>query len=125
MNTLNDYVDTARTELFNSTGAFFAFSQDQLEENRQEGVVYCSLGAGLIAPKSNAKALIDGLEEIHRQGIEQDLADNGKQAIINRELANHECYYTDDVTDCVEALSGYGITIEEIHKVFHGGSLSS
>ncbi len=118
MKSLTNYTEKAQTELFNSTGAFFAFSEEQLNKNRKEGVVYCSLGAGLIAPKNNAKALIGGLEEIQRQGIEQDLAENGKRAIIERELANYECYYTGDPTDCIEALSDYDISADEIRAVF-------
>ncbi len=125
MKTLNNYIDQSRTELLDAMGAFFAFSSEQFDQNKQEGVVYCNLGAGLIAPKETAKALIDGLEDVTRSGIKQDLADNGKQAIIQRELDNHECFYTGDITDCVDALSGYEITQEDIRKVFHGGSLSS
>lgn len=111
---LSNYTQEKQTALFESTGAFFAFSNEQLAEKKKEGVTYVSLGAGLIAPKSNAKALIEGLEKITSEGIKQDLEENGKEKIIDRELANYECYYTDDPSDCIEALEPYGITREEV-----------
>ena len=58
--------------------------------------------------------------EIHEKGIQQDLVDNGKENIIKRELANHECEYTGCIDDVVEKLEDYRISREEIQKVFKG-----
>lgn len=115
---LNRYTQEKQTALFESTGAFFAFSNDQLAGQKKDGITYVSLGSGLIVPKDNAKTLIDGLEKITAEGIKQDLAENGKEAIIRRELFNNECFYTGDISDCVAALSDYGISPSEIAEAY-------
>jgi len=114
MKYLSDYNDEAMTKLFDETGTFFAFNEKHLNEHRQEGVEYVSLGGGMICPKDNAKALIEQLDNIIDAGMKADLAENGKKGVIHRELANHEYSYTYDITDTARALKGYGITEEEI-----------
>ena len=42
------------------------------------------------------------------------MKENGKKAIIQRELGNHEYCVTYDITDTVEKLADYPITEEEI-----------
>lgn len=118
MKSLSSYTNDALTQLFNESGAFFAFNQQQFEQNEQEGVVYCSLGAGLISPKESASSVVKGIANISKKGIERDLAENGRRAIIKRELMNYECFYVGDVTDCVEALEDYGIEKDEILSVY-------
>jgi hypothetical protein len=81
-------------------------------------VEYVCVSSGLIVPKENAKALLTGLNDISAKGIAQDLAENGREAIIRRELSNHECYYVGSVTECVQALELYGITHDEIYAVY-------
>ncbi|AZS26288.1 hypothetical protein DYL72_15375 [Vibrio anguillarum] len=119
MKTLNSYAQEKQTALFNSMGAFFAFSNEQLNEKRKEGVEYVNLGNGLIAPKENAQALYDGLCNIHKESVAEDLKENGKKAIIRRELFNYECFLVGNITDCVEALQDYGITKEEIQEHYN------
>ena len=70
-------------------------------------------------PKENAEALISGLSEITTKGIAQDLAENGREAIIRRELSNNECHYIGSIEDCVYGLKPYGITREAIQDVYH------
>lgn len=118
MKMLSNYTQEAQSTLFDSLGAFFAFSDAQFNQSRKDGVNYCSLGNGLIVPKENAKALVNGLESISKKGIESDLAENGRKAIIRRELFNYECFYTNDISDCVDALSDYGIEREEIRAEY-------
>jgi hypothetical protein len=118
MKSLENYLEPRRTELLKECGAFFAFSQKQFARQKQDGVTYCSLGAGLISPKGSAKKLMNGLQRIWEEGIAQDLAENSKEAIILRELNNYECFYTGDITDCAEALKDYGIKTEEIMEAF-------
>jgi len=111
---LSHYVEQKQTDLFDRTGAFFAFSTKQFDEKKQPGVVYSSLGVGLIAPKANASELLAGLKTIHAEGVAADIEENGKPAIIQRELANHEAQITGDVSSTVDALEGYDITVEEV-----------
>jgi len=118
MKALNNYTQEAQTNLFDSLGAFFAFSKDQFTRSMKDGVDYCTVGNGLVVPKENAKELVDGLESISKKGIEMDLAENGRKAIIRRELFNYECFYINDITDCVEALACYGIGSDEIRAEY-------
>lgn len=119
MKYLNDYMQVKQTELFNQTGAFFAFNHKQFIEAREEGVKYIDLGHGMICPKKNVDILTSGLEEIYNNSIKQDLEENGNIKIIKRELSNHECYYTYDITDVIDKLKDYQITPDEIRKIFN------
>jgi hypothetical protein len=118
MKYLQDYQEEAQTALFKKTGAFFAFSNKQFDEEKKEGVKYVHLGAGLICPKVNAKELNEKLDAIYKDAIKKDIAENGIEAIIKRELYNHECFYTGDITDCVSKLQDYPTTKEEIWNVY-------
>lgn len=119
MKYLSHYVEAAQTKLFNETGTFFAFSDKKYDDQAKAGIEYVSLGAGIICPTENVKALVDGLETINAQGIAQDLAENGKDGVIERELHNHEAFYVGSIRDTLGALEGYGITREEIVRVYN------
>jgi len=118
MKYLSDYMEAAQTQLFKETGAFFAFSNKQFLEGKAEGKNYVNLGAGMFCIKGNEIKLSEGLESIYKAAIKQDLEENGKLAIIKRELANHEVCITWDITDTAAALEGYGFTNDEIYQVF-------
>lgn len=118
MKYLSDYTEEAQTKLFEKCGSFFAFSLKQLNEAKKDGVKYVNMGAGLICPKEQVQAMDEGLENIQKAGIEQDIKENGIENIIKRELGNHECYYTGNISDCVDELDQYGVTEKEILKVF-------
>lgn len=124
MKYLSDYSQQMQTELFNSTGAFFAFSSDQFNEEKKEGITYVNLGCGMLCPKSNVDKLIKGLEEINVKARKQDLKENGAKAIIEREYFNYECQLTMNTKEAFNALSGYiklfpnEFTKELINKTF-------
>ena len=120
MKYLADYTKEPLSLAFKKYGAFFAFSKTQFEEEKVEGVNYVSNGTGMIVPKNNYKALMEEMDEIHRNGIKQDIEENGIEKIIKRELANYECDYTGEIEDAVEALEDYGITYEQVLNVFRG-----
>lgn len=119
MKTLSDYTNDAMTALFKETGSFFAFGDRQFNEKKQEGVDYCSVGGGLICPKENVKELLLELKRIHEEGIALDIAENGITAIIERELYNHEAFYTWEIDQTVDALEDYPITREQVQEVFN------
>jgi hypothetical protein len=105
---LSGYIQNEQTALFESTGAFFAFSADQLEKGRAIGPVrYASLGSGMICPTINCKTLLDGLDSIYQKGIASDIAENDIKAIIHRELANHECQIVGSIDAAVDMLADY------------------
>lgn len=118
MKYLSDYVRDDQTKLFDSLAVIFAFNQLQLDKSKKEGVEYISLGGGLVLPKQNKDIFIQQMEFISKNGIKQDIAENGIQNIILRELANYECAYSYDTSIVEAALSGYGITKEQIIEVF-------
>jgi len=120
MKYLSDYTQEHLTKAFEKHGAFFAFSKSQFDEKKVEGVKYVSDGTGMIAPKENYKELYEEIEEIHRNGIKQDIEENGIESIIKRELSNYECYYTGEIEDAVDALEDYGITYEQVKNVYKG-----
>ncbi|TFH89445.1 DUF7659 family protein [Vibrio ouci] len=119
MKYLSDYTEQAQTDLFDELGAFFAFTDKQFNEAKKEGVNYVLLGMGLIVPSQHAKDFVERLAVIQEQGIAQDIAENGKEAIIRRELFNHECFYINDICDCVGALKEYGYSYDDIYQVFN------
>ena len=114
MKHLSDYTEPMVTKLFEETGAFFAFNKEQFEILRKEGVSYVWLGAGLICPDSAVERVVEGLDDIGSTCRALDLEENGKKAIIHRELANYEYIETSDISDTLSALKPYGITAEEI-----------
>ncbi|MCR9649553.1 hypothetical protein NB559_06720 [Vibrio parahaemolyticus] len=118
MKYLSYYIQQPQTALFDELGAFFAFSNKQFDQANKKGIEYVSLGMGMIVPKNNAKQLVERLEVIQKEGIKQDIAENGKEAIIRRELFNHECFYTGDICDCVEKLEEYGYSYDDIYQVY-------
>lgn len=118
MKTLSDYTRDHISEALENNGAFFAFSNDQLNEKKKTGVKYANMGAGLVCPIDNCRSLKTALDNAISNGIKQDIKENGMDAIIKRELVNYECYYTGDIEDAVVTLSAYGITSEQIASVY-------
>ena len=114
MKYLQDYQEQAQTALFKKTGAFFAFSNSQFDKQKKDKTKYISMGTGLICPKDNVKELIEKLDSIYKGSIKKDIKENSIEGIIKRELYNHECFYTGDITDCISKLKDYPITEEEI-----------
>ena len=123
MKHLSDYIKDDQTKLFKSTGAFFAFSREQFEEQRIEETSYFHYsGLGMFCPKETADELLAGLDSINRRGIARDIAENGIKAIIHRTLANYETQFDGPASDCSEAiaaLSDYpGITPEKVRAEY-------
>jgi hypothetical protein len=96
------------TELFNECGVFFAFSNEQFQENKtplKEGEKYVSMGAGGYLPKGNVQTYLDGHKAITKwEKAEIKAAKEGKEQHILYELQNHECFYTGDIEDAMPVL---------------------
>jgi hypothetical protein len=119
MKTLSTYTEEKINHLFAKYNGFFAFSQKQFEEAKKENINYVSRGGGLYHEAGKSKEFDADYELMVKEAIEQDLKENGKEAIIERELMNYECYYTYDISDAVAKLSGYGITHDDIKAEFN------
>lgn len=119
MKYLSHYTEQAQSKAFEKAWAFFCFGQAQFDEKKVEGIKYVDLWAWLICPKENVITLVDELKQATQNGIKQDIAENGLNAIIRRELNNYECYYTCDPTEAINALVGsYPVTADDVIKVF-------
>jgi hypothetical protein len=93
------------SELFNKVGLFWAFSNEQFNTSKtplKEGEKYVSIGAGGYLPKGNVDELLKGLEEIKKWYNGEIKKNKAEEAEIIYELHNHECFYTNDITDVVE-----------------------
>ena len=120
MKYLSDYTQEATTKALNAHGAFWAFSQSQFNEQKKEGVKYVTMGSGLVCKSGHSQALADDLDAVRAAGIAQDIAENGLDGIIKRELYNHECFYTGDWQECAVqgAFSGYDIPDADVLRVY-------
>lgn len=120
---LSDYMKDAQSDLFQRCGVFWAFDQDQFDEwcktvwaDSNDKLV--SIGDGWYCLKKNIDALKIGLEQIRQNAIKEDLAENGIERIIWRELANHEAQVSFDLSDVVMQLEHYWITSDQIQAEF-------
>jgi hypothetical protein len=91
--------EEANSQLFKECGLFFAFSNEQFEENKtplKEGEKYVHVMAGGYLPKGNVDTLLKGMEANRKAYQKQVKALNLRLKEIAYELGNHECYYTGD-----------------------------
>lgn len=123
MKYLTDYTEKEQTKLFKKYNVFFAFSAEQFNEQAKEGLKYISRGAGMYQGYKDKKELKEFDKEYNKiieNAIKQDLKENGKEKIIERELNNHECYYTGEIDqNVIDSLSDYNISKKEIIDQFN------
>ena len=108
------------TEILNSHGVFFAFSDKQFHENKTplaDGEKYVSIGAGGYMPKSKAKAFGEALTAHNKWKRKAVRAKVDIQSVIEYELANYETGYTGDPSDAIQALADIGITEKEVRAI--------
>ena len=107
---------------FSQYGAFFAFSDSQLNEGiKKHGGKkddYVSLSGGLCAKKTNAKGLWKKFAEFNKLERLERVKHDGLNSIIKYELSNYESYYTGDITEALNVLKEYGATQEQVQKIF-------
>ena len=72
----------------------------------------------MLTDKRYVKKLTKGLEKIYKDSIQEDIKENGIDAIIKRELANHEAWYTMDIQDTCDKLKDYPISKKQIKEIF-------
>jgi len=123
MKYLSEIMENRQSELWEKKKVFFAFNKEQFKEGMKKHYLtsndkIVNMGAGMFCPKKNAKEVSEQLDKIYKESIVEDMK-QGKDKVILRELSNHECFWTGDITDCIEKLSDYPITKEEIIEVFH------
>ena len=121
MKYLQDYINEAQTKLFDKYGVFFAFGEEQWDDQVNPELTkadYFHITAGMYCPKENTNDFLTDHAKVVAQGRHNDIAENGLNAIVRRELNNYECYYTGDIEDAVEALKGYPVNKEDVLKIY-------
>jgi nucleoid-associated protein YejK len=101
------------SDVFDKHDAFFAFSKEQLEKGKKEGVKYYFLDGGMFLPQDNYEQF-----NIDYKAIDENFTKTAKELftsleIIRYELANHEYCITYDLTDTKEVLEDYLFSDEE------------
>ena len=116
--------DNRMTKCFDKYGVFFAFGNEQLAKgvaklNLKEGEKVVSLGHAMFCKAALADDFSNEFSEVCKQNSKSLKEKAGIDNLIRYELSNHECYYTGDIEDAVDALASYDITdIELIRKIF-------
>ena len=101
-------------DLLIANGAFFAFTEQQYNDEALPGVEYKRLYAGMLCPSDNVKTVMNGLDGLSDEKIHWELANNSIKTIIWDSLTNYECQITGDYSDAIEALKVYGISESDI-----------
>ena len=118
MKYLSHYTEELQSKLFENLRVIFAFSKEQMEEQRRAGITYVHVMSGMMCPEPNVKKLLLRLPTIVDEGIAQDKQDHTIEQIISRELNNHEACYTGSIEDTVDALRDYDISRDQVMEVF-------
>ena len=122
MKYLSQIMENRQSELWDKKKVFFAFNKKQFEEGMEKHYLtsndkIVNMGQGMFCPSENVEDVINEMDNIYKESIKEDMK-RGKDKVILRELSNHECFWTGDITDCIEKLENYPITEEEILKVY-------
>ena len=118
MEYLSYYTKKGFDKLYDETGAFFAFSTEQFNQAKEDGITYVNCGSGLLVPKGKVKEFFERFDKITKEAIQKDIEENGKENIILRELNNYECFYAHDIEPAIIALRDYKFAEDEILKIY-------
>lgn len=93
------------------TGIFFAFSNEQFEENKipkeAKDNEFISCGMGMFIHKSNKKKLDDFFATTEKE-LKKELKEKTTiEEMIQYELINHECYYTQEPLEILDLIQSY------------------
>lgn len=119
-NEIKEESEAKLSKLLADCRVFFAFSNQQFEENKtplDEGDRYVAMGYGGYLPKSMLANYLSGSKEITTWEKEQIAENKQEEVEILSELHNYECFYVNDIEDCVDAI-GYKYSREQIMSVY-------
>lgn len=109
--------------MIETQGVIFAFSKEQFEENRKEGVVYVNFGRGMLVPRTNIERIKQESDRLHREAQEEFRQWVPMNDYILYELNNYEVFYTGDTSEILETVQMYypECAIEHIKAVYSNG----
>ena len=113
-------IDLKINDLLTANGAFFAFTEQQYNDEAMPDVEYKRLYAGMLCPSDNVKTVMNGLDSLSDEKTHWELANNSIKTIICDSLANYECQISGDYSDAIEALKPYGISEDQIKTEWLG-----
>ncbi len=108
------------SNLFETLGIFFAFSKEQFESKKKEGVEYVAADAGMLIPKDNVEKFVQGFEAIIAETKEQFKKHISLDELIADALNNHEACYTGELDDSLEEVQSTfpECTMEDVFRVY-------
>lgn len=118
MRNLSEIIMKDLEALYEKYGVFFAFNTKQFEEKKKPNTDYAIVISGMICPRENVSIVIESIDRITKKGVEIDIAENGIDAIILRELYNRESFYTGCMMEAYESLNVYNVTKEQVYTIF-------
>lgn len=130
--TLKEEYTRKYNEGINKSGVFWAFSNEQFEENRTHKRKtlknnsamfknYLSIGCGGYIHKLDKPKLDNFLTNIAPKLKQEFVKNVDRNDYILYELINHECFYTHCIEDAYNILKSYfaDITEEEIGEIYY------
>jgi hypothetical protein len=94
---VNIYTESRKKQFsFSSFGGFFAFGDDQFDQNKIGNAPFVHLGMGLYSSKSNAKELIEAFKSFSKNKDNFLREHCNPYGVFAYEFGNHECSYTGD-----------------------------
>lgn len=106
----NEY-DKRYNEELEKTGIFYAFSNEQFEENKTHKDVpdseYLSIGCGAYIHKSNKEKIDIFFNQTSKQLKKDFISKIDINDLIEYELSNHECFYTGEWLEIVPIIESY------------------
>ncbi len=120
MKLLKYYTQDKIDKTIKNNGGFFAFNNKQFNENKKEGVIYCSLYGGLIVPKNKADYILKQIDLISKKAIKQDIKENGIKNIIFRDCSNLELQFSyNGIEEIIDYLKDYNFNKKDIEKYYN------
>lgn len=108
------------SSIYDELGIFYAFSTDQFNKRKVDGVTYLRGASGMLIPKENTEQYTSKMKE-HFSNVKKDFQNTiDVNDYIKYELANHEAYYTGDWIDVLPMVQDYypTVTEEDIYSVY-------
>lgn len=109
-----------QSALFKEMRVFFAFSKEQFDEQKQEGVQYYSMNYGMLISKNNCEAFMEAHAKLVEEKRAECKARVSRDEYILYELHNHESFYTGDTSDALNAVRSNfpECTDDDIRRVY-------
>ena len=106
--------------IFEKYGIFFAFSNEQFNSQKKEGVTYVRGVGGMLIPKENAKDFVDAFSRYSKDCETEYQEHVSMNDYIAYELVNNEAWYTGDISVAFEAVQILypECTIEDVRRVY-------